>query len=228
MNDFQVAFLVGLFGSIHCIGMCGPLAFGIPFTGHSKLELVGDKLIYNAGRVISYTLLGLLIGIVGRQLWLAGIQQGVSVLSGLLILTAAGSRLLKISIGANKYTARIMNMYNKLFVLVLKKQSGHFILGILNGLLPCGFVYLALIGAVNTPSVSSSALYMLCFGLGTIPLMVTAAVGTGLIKGQLRRSLNHVVPYFMLCLGVWFILRGMELNLPYLSPAPFTQTGICK
>jgi sulfite exporter TauE/SafE len=98
----------------------------------------------------------------------------------------------------------------------------------LNGLLPCGFVYLALVGAVNTPSVLSSAKYMFWFGMGTLPLMFIATVSTGFFSLNIRRRLNAIVPYFMLCLGVWFIMRGLSLNIAYLSPTIDVKQGVCQ
>lgn len=227
MNPNQIAFFVGLFGSIHCIGMCGPLAFAIPVSGNGKWLLIWDKLIYQLGRTFSYTLLGLLIGLVGKQLWLSGLQQGVSILSGVLIILAAFSRLLKFSIYKNATNGRrAPALLSRLLTLAVQKHWGHLAIGMLNGFLPCGFVYLALVGAVNTGSVFASGQYMFWFGIGTLPLMLIAAVSTGLLNVSLRRKLNRAVPYFMLCLGIWFVLRGMSLDIPYLSPAKDRGDGV--
>src|SRR6202008_1138310 len=100
----------------------------------------------------------------------------------------------------------------------INHRWGHLFVGILNGLLPCGFVYLALIGAVNTPSATKAMIYMFWFGIGTLPLMFLAAIGSGFVNATVRRKLNMVVPYFMVLLGAWFILRGLSLNIAYLSP----------
>jgi sulfite exporter TauE/SafE len=110
----------------------------------------------------------------------------------------------------------------------LKHKANHLIIGMINGLLPCGFVYLALAGALNRPTVPDAVTYMFFFGLGTAPLMLIAAVTTGLTGAVVRNRINKVIPYMMLCLGVWFILRGLDLNIPYLSPAPHTGTAVCK
>ncbi|RYZ93581.1 MAG: sulfite exporter TauE/SafE family protein, partial [Sphingobacteriaceae bacterium] len=219
MNTYQLAFVIGLFGSVHCIGMCGPLAFAIPFTGRSKWLLVWDKFIYQLGRVVSYSLLGLITGFIGKQLWLSGLQQGVSILSGVLIIMAASSRLFKVSFLKGNVAVRWSAPFNRFLVYAVKHQAGHLFIGMLNGLLPCGFVYLALVGAVNTGSVASSAQYMFWFGLGTLPLMLAATLGAGLFTTATRIKMNKVVPYFMLCLGVWFFLRGLTLDIPYISPA---------
>jgi sulfite exporter TauE/SafE len=223
MSSNQVAFFIGLFGSVHCIGMCGPLAFAVPSFHTRWWMVVVDKFIYNAGRVITYTLLGLLIGLLGRQLWLAGLQQGVSVVSGILVIMAGFSRMFKVKFSQSKLMPKMVAPVNKLIGLALKHKAGHFAVGLFNGFLPCGFVYLALIGAVNTNSPYSSAQYMFWFGVGTFPLMLLATVSMGFIGPQVRRSINKAMPYLMVCLGLWFVLRGLGLNIPYLSPAKQSQ-----
>ena len=228
MSVNELAFFIGLFGSIHCIGMCGPLAFAIPINHPNLMMIIWDKLIYNLGRVLSYATLGLITGLIGRQIWLSGLQQGVSVFSGVPIILAASSRFLKVSITNQKWAAVLLNPFNRLITYALRQHAGHLIIGLLNGFLPCGFVYLALVGAVNTNTVSASVSYMVCFGLGTIPLMLIASVSTGLLNKSVRQKMNRVVPYFMLCLGIWFVLRGLSLNIPYLSPAFNTGKVICR
>ena len=219
MSSNYVAFFIGLFGSIHCVGMCGPLAFSVP-SFHAKWWLVvADKFTYNFGRIITYSLLGLLIGFAGRQLWISGLQQGVSIISGLLIVLAGLSRLLKIRLSQSSLISKALSPVNRLLGYALQHRAGHLIVGMLNGLLPCGFVYLALIGAVNTPSPLKAAQFMFWFGLGTFPLMLLATVSAGMIGPIFRRRINAVLPYLIVCLGCWFIVRGLGLNIPYLSPA---------
>jgi len=223
MSNNQIAFFIGLFGSVHCIGMCGPLAFAVPSFHSQWWMVVVDKFVYNAGRVITYTLLGLLIGLLGRQLWLAGLQQSVAVISGILIIMAGFSRMFKVKFSQSKLMPKMLAPINKLIGFALKHKAGHFAVGLLNGFLPCGFVYLALIGAVNTDSAYSSAQYMFWFGVGTFPLMLLATVSMGFIGPQVRRNINKAMPYLMVCLGLWFVLRGLGLNIPYLSPAKQSQ-----
>jgi len=218
MNYNELAFFTGLFGSIHCVGMCGPLAFAVPSFHENRWLILFDKLVYNLGRTLTYTLLGVLIGLIGRQLWLAGIQSSISILTGVFIILAASSRILKISYGNGKWVSKIVQPFNKLLSYAMRHKAGHLITGILNGFLPCGFVYLAMAGALNTGSVMASAQYMLFFGLGTLPLMLAAMVSTGLAGPAFRRRINKAIPFVMMGLGVWFILRGLNLDIPYLSP----------
>lgn len=225
MSYQNLAFMIGLLGSVHCVGMCGPLAFAVPSLQSGWAYLVWNKLIYQAGRIIAYCVLGVFIGLLGRQIWLAGIQQGVSILSGVLILTAAASRLFKFSI--TNSSSFLIKPFNKAFGYAIKHKANHLIIGIINGFLPCGFVYLALAGALNTGNVNTAIIYMFWYGLGTLPLMFLAGISVGFTTAIFRRKINRIVPYFMICLGIWFILRGMELSIPYLSPAK-AGTSICR
>jgi len=219
MSNNSIAFFIGLFGSIHCIGMCGPLAFTIPIAENKWWLIVGDKILYNIGRIVTYSFLGLLIGFIGKQLWVYGLQQDISLLSGLLIILAGLTRLFKMRVTNSKVLSTIMLPVNKLLGYALRHHSGHFIVGLINGLLPCGFVYLALAGAINTPSPATAATFMFWFGTGTFPLMLLATIGSGFMGPMVRRRINRVIPYVMVCLGFWFILRGLNLDIPYLSPA---------
>lgn len=224
MSDQYLAFLIGLMGSVHCLGMCGPLAFAVPTLKKGWGFLVLDKLSYQGGRIISYCILGAIIGLIGRQIWLAGAQQYISILSGILILIVAASRLFNFSAG--RMNAKLLQPFNQLFSYALKHKANHLIIGIVNGFLPCGLVYLALTGALNTGAVNTAIEYMFWYGMGTVPLMFIAGISAGFTSAIFRRKLNQMIPYLMVMLGIWFILRGMELNIPYLSPAG-AGTALC-
>jgi sulfite exporter TauE/SafE len=227
MSESYLAFMIGLLGSVHCIGMCGPLAFAVPSLKQGLGFLVFDKVLYQAGRIVSYCILGLCIGLIGRQIWMSGLQQGISIFTGLLIIIAACSRIFKFSAGNR--SSFLLKPFNKLFGYALKHKANHLIIGMINGLLPCGFVYLALAGAVNTGSVVKAAEYMFWFGVGTTPLMLLATISMGFTGNLMRKRINKVIPFMMLCLGVWFILRGMDLNIPYLSPSkPGSTVAECR
>jgi len=228
MSNEKLAFFIGLLGSLHCIGMCGPLAFAVPLSHSGWAYLLWHKLIYQLGRIISYCLLGALVGLIGKQIWQAGIQQGISILTGTLIILAASSRLLKFSF-FKETPSKILNPFNKLFNYAFSHKLNHLIIGMINGLLPCGFVYLALAGALNTDSIQRGIFYMFWFGVGTTPLMLAAAVIVGFSGLTFRKSLNKVIPYAMLILGFWFLLRGFELDIPYLSPKkPISSVLECR
>ena len=220
--------MIGLLGSLHCLGMCGPLAFAVPSLKNGAVYLVMDKILYQAGRIVSYCMLGVLIGLIGHQIWMSGLQQGISVFSGLLILLAACSRIFKFSMNQNGPSS-FLKPFHRLFGYALKNKANHLIIGMINGLLPCGFVYLALAGAVNTGGINKAVTYMFWFGLGTAPLMLLATVGVGFTGKLIRNRINKAIPYMMLFLGTWFILRGMNLNIPYLSAAkPSSTVADCR
>jgi len=227
MSSNQIAFFIGLFGSVHCIGMCGPLAFAVPVTTHKWWLLVADKFLYNIGRILSYTLIGGLVGLLGRQLWLSGLQQAVSLISGLLIIMAGFSRIFKLQLYKSMSLKRLFSPVNILLNYALQHRAGHLAIGVINGFLPCGFVYLALVGAINTNGSVATAQYMFWFGIGTFPLMLIATVSSGFVGPLLRRRINRTMPYLMICLGFWFLLRGAGLNIPYLSPAKPQPGVVC-
>ena len=214
-------FLFGLLGSFHCVGMCGPIAMALPFGGSSGWRYYTGRLLYNGGRIITYTALGALAGAFGKSLQMAGLQQTVSIVSGILIL------LLLVLPNALKGRAASVLGTDKLMAWV-RQKLGHyfqqnslgslFMVGLLNGLLPCGFVYIALAGAISTPGIEGAMVYMLLFGLGTFPLMFVVSLSGRLISLKLRSTFNRTVPYVGMALAVIFIMRGLNLGIPYLSP----------
>ncbi|MFD0795597.1 sulfite exporter TauE/SafE family protein [Mucilaginibacter litoreus] len=209
------AFLMGLAGSVHCVGMCGPLAFGIPSSARYRWQLFADKLLYNIGRVATYTALGMLLGYAGKLFWLAGLQQTISIISGAIVFFAGLLRLWR----PKSFRAGFSWIpLHKLIGFAVRHRAGHFILGMLNGLLPCGFVYIAMFGALTTAKPIEAGVFMFWFGAGTMPLMLAMSLSIGLLSQGTRRRINLTMPYLMLLLGVWFVLRGAGLNIPYLSP----------
>lgn len=227
MSNDRLAFMIGLLGSIHCIGMCGPLAFAVPTRKQGWMWLLFDKFTYQLGRICAYCTLGLITGIIGTQLWMAGLQQGLSIFSGILILCAACSRIFRIQL-LKMTPVFLLKPFHQLFHYALKHRANHLIIGAINGLLPCGFVYLAMAGALNTETTTKAISYMFWFGIGTSPLMFIATIGIGFTGSLLRKRINSIIPYFMLCLGIWFIFRGLELNIPYLSPKPSGNIAECR
>ncbi|MBD3750689.1 MAG: sulfite exporter TauE/SafE family protein [Sphingobacteriales bacterium] len=226
MSHLQLAFWIGLFGSFHCVGMCGPLAFALPKAAQNW-QIIFQKLSYNLGRSLSYALLGLLMGLIGKQLWIAGWQQNLSILSGLLIVIVSLPKILPFFRIAWHYQNPFQKNFNQLFAKALQRKSGHFLIGMLNGFLPCGFVYLALATALSSDNVWQSGLFMFFFGLGTLPLMFAAMLGINFAKPTFRYRINQLLPVLTLCLGLWFIVRGLNLDIPYLSPNSSTNAVIC-
>ena len=219
---YETAFLIGLIGSAHCVGMCGPIALALPMPNNSgSVHMVTGRILYNLGRVATYALLGTLIGIVGHQIKLAGYQQALSILTGVVILlfailpSRAGGQLLQLP-GLSRIWAFWQKVTARLF-----RTSGLgslFLIGLLNGFLPCGLVYAGLAGSLITGSVQGGFLYMMFFGLGTFPLMLVTSILPGVITYKTRQKLNRLIPIAAMVLGVLFILRGMSLGIPFISP----------
>ena len=216
------ALIFGLLGSFHCVGMCGPIAFLLPLDRKSE----GKKLIqlasYHFGRLLTYSLIGLLFGLLGRQLNLFGFQQQLSVGIGVLMILAVilptkvfgrynGSKFIY------KWVGRIKNELGA--QLRKKTPDAFFTIGFLNGLLPCGLVYMAVFGALATGGAWQGALYMFAFGLGTVPLMTTAIYLGNFLKGKAKKRVVKAIPVFVVIIGVLFILRGLGLGIPYVSPS---------
>ena len=210
------AFLLGFLGSLHCVGMCGPIALALPKAAHGWGAAVG-ALLYNLGRILTYLLLGLIIGVFGRGLFLAGVQSWFSVLiGGLLILVAL------LSLNVESYIKRfpavqvLQNWVSRSMAKLLSREglSTHFLIGALNGLLPCGLVFVAIAGAVLSDSWIQSALYMGGFGAGTLPLMLGTALAGQFISLNWRQRLRRLSPILLGLFGLYFMARGINFHLP--------------
>ncbi len=214
---FLTAFLTGLLGSFHCVGMCGPIALALPQIGTTPAQKITSRVIYNLGRISTYALIGMLSGAFGLGLAIAGFQQSISIAAGVLIIITVilSSNFIEKKIGQTfrKISGSLMG---RLFQ--QKKYSSLFLIGVLNGLLPCGFVYIALIGSVATQEIWKGALFMALFGAGTFPLMFGVSLAGQFISLQIRTRISKMVPYAAVLIGCLFILRGMGLGIPYVSP----------
>lgn len=219
-------FILGLLGSFHCVGMCGPIAFVLPLDRKSKSRRFWQIILYHTGRIFTYSLIGLLFGILGRGLYLFGLQQKISIITGVLMIGAV--ILAAFSIKTNRFTNPlyriISKLKNKLGIALKKKSPDTFLtIGFLNGFLPCGLVYMAVFGALAAGNLFQSSLYMILFGLGTVPLMTTAVYFGNFLTLRLRQRIRKVIPVFVVVIGVLFILRGMGLGIPYISPKPVSK-----
>jgi sulfite exporter TauE/SafE len=219
--DFITPLTIGLVGSLHCIGMCGPIVVALPLKKHNILSKITGTVLYNSGRVFTYSILGILFGLLGRGIHLAGFQQWTSILLGIVMITSVLFPFVfreKITIGGlfKGFAARLILRLKKLFT--DRSYFSLLMIGLLNGLLPCGLVYIAIAGAINSGDVISGAIFMMLFGFGTIPLLMVATLASDAIGQRIRFKMQRVVPYFVFMLGVLFILRGMSLGIPYISP----------
>ncbi len=203
---------MGFVGSTHCIGMCGPLAMSLPITSNRLTGRLFAALVYNLGRVSTYAFYGSLIGITQSLLVPFAFQHELSIIMGILLL------LLSVYFFLFKQTIHVFNN-NKFYQLVtnalgkLYQKSSFknlYFIGVLNGLLPCGLVYLALASAFATGTVIKSILFMGFFGLGTLPAMWSMVFFANYFSPMIRTYLRKLYPFIFAITGIMLILRGMS------------------
>lgn len=220
------AVIFGLLGSFHCVGMCGPIAFMLPVDrSHSTKKLIQIS-TYHFGRLLAYGLIGLIFGLVGKGLYIFGIQQQLSILTGVLMIVIV---LIPVQT-FNKYNFskpiyKIISKIKSALGQALKKKTADTFLtiGFLNGFLPCGLVYMAVIASITTQNAFQSSLYMVLFGLGTIPLMTSAIYLGKFLNSTVKQRIQKAIPVFVVIIGALFIIRGLGLGIPYLSPTPIVD-----
>ncbi len=234
MELYLAGFLFGLLGSIHCVGMCGPIALALP-PGTNNRAFWQGRINYNLGRSLTYALMGAVLGVIGFGAYLAGFQEMISIIGGALIILVA---LIAVMWGKTDWMqlqplwlpiSLLHKWMRKL--LQLRSPTGMLGVGLLNGFLPCGFVYVALAGALVSGSAIDGMIYMFLFGMGTFPIMFLTASSNKLISVDMRARLQKAVPFAAMALGGLLILRGLSLGIPFLSPAlggdPATGEMMC-
>ncbi len=223
MNELLVSALTGLsigfLGSFHCIGMCGPIALTLPVREQQGFKKYAGIFLYNLGRAVTYTLLGLILGYLGSRFRLWGMQQAVSILAGAFILFFVFSNL---NLGVQfkwMQPAHAWVQKHLARLLVLSRRPRYlFPIGMLNGLLPCGLVYVAVAAAIATTHTGQAAIVMFSFGIGTIPVMAGLMLFGHLISVRWRQKINRAVPYVVGVMAILLILRGLNLGIPFISP----------
>lgn len=217
------AFIFGILGSFHCVGMCGPIAFMLPVDRSHSFRKIIQIATYHFGRLLAYSLIGLFFGFVGKSLYIFGMQQQLSIIIGVLMIVA----VLLPTKTFNKY-----NFSKPLYVFISKVKSAlgkalkkktvdtFLTIGFLNGFLPCGLVYMAVFASLTMQNAIEGSLYMALFGLGTIPLMTTAIYFGKFLNSKVKQSIQKAIPVFVVLIGGLFILRGLGLGIPFISPAP--------
>lgn len=221
------ALSLGFLGSFHCVGMCGPIALAIPVNRTSRFSIFKGSLVYNSGRLISYCAMGLLFGLLGQGFALAGWQNVLSVALGvLLLLLVLLPRSVKFHpVWMVRLLERLKSKVRTLFG--VKTMRSLLLIGLLNGFLPCGLVYLGIAGSIATSDAFKGALFMIAFGLGTFPAMLAVTAARDLISIRFRERIRKTVPVFVGAMALMLILRGMNLGIPYLSPSITTSGGSC-
>ncbi len=215
------ALMIGLVGSLHCIGMCGPIAVALPLGNKGWGYRVFGGLTYNVGRIISYAVLGAVFGLLGQGIEMAGLQKWASILIGaVMVLSVIAPAIFKGKVKLEQilfgYAGKMIGKFRKLFK--ISSIPSLFTIGILNGFLPCGLVYVAIAGAINTNSITDGVFFMILFGLGTLPVMLAMPLLGNMVGVKFRKKYSFVLDVFIVVLGILFILRGLSLGIPYISP----------
>ncbi|MFH6996921.1 sulfite exporter TauE/SafE family protein [Flavobacterium sp. FlaQc-57] len=216
------AFIFGLLSSLHCVGMCGPIAMMLPVDHQNEARKATQIITYHLGRLTAYATIGLIFGLLGRGFFLAGLQQKISIFIGLaMILVVLIPEKIFSKYNFSKPVYKIISKIKSSLGSQFKNKSykSLFTIGLLNGFLPCGMVYVALFGAIAMQSASLGVLYMILFGLGTLPLMTFVVYVNSLIRLPFRNKIQKAIPYVAVIIGVLFILRGLGLGIPYISPS---------
>ncbi|MNF60684.1 hypothetical protein D3C84_423060 [compost metagenome] len=215
------AFFFGLISSLHCIGMCGPIALMLPVERNNPTKKITQIVTYHLGRLAAYATIGLIFGLIGKGFFLAGMQQKLSIFIGISIIAV---------ILIPERTFAQYNFSKPVFKLISKVKTklgsqfknrsykSLFTIGLLNGFLPCGMVYVALFGAIAMQSAGFGVLYMILFGLGTVPMMSSVVYLNSFLTVSIRNKIQKAIPYVGVLIGVLFILRGLGLGIPYVSP----------
>ncbi len=212
------AMVMGLLGSLHCAVMCGPIAIAL---AAQKPAFQVTMLAYHAGRITSYLVIGMLIGLVGKGLYLAGLQQFLSVLAGVMLLALYA---LPQALGHTFFLHRWITFFSQNLKKWIRPYfhnrsvAGRYATGVLNGLLPCGLVYVAAAGAVATGSPASGAAYMFFFGMGTLPMMLGVQLFSGKLMPMIQQKWRRVTTVVIVSMAILFIMRGMNLGIRYISP----------
>lgn len=215
------ALALGFASGFHCIGMCGPIALSMGLSRQQRANYYLQNLSYQFGRILTYSFLGAILGIIGEGFHMAGFQRYLSIIVGILLIIMA-----LFSFGGKDFATRIP-LVSKLLLKVkmslgklLKKSDykSRFLTGLLNGFLPCGMVYMALTASLVAGGIWQGATYMFFFGLGTFPFMFTVVLLGNFISSTMRTKILKIIPIIMIILGGLFVLRGLELGIPYVSP----------
>ena len=217
---FHAALGLGFASGFHCIGMCGPIALSLGLSKKQQVNFILQNITYQLGRIFTYTILGAIVGIVGEGFHIAGFQKYISIFAGILLIIMAlfsfgGDFASKIPV-INQALLKVKINLGKL--IQKKDYSSRFLTGVLNGFLPCGMVYMALTASLAAGGIWQSASFMTVFGIGTFPFMFAVVLFGNLINTATRAKILKFIPIFMLVLGGLFILRGLELGIPYVSP----------
>ena len=212
--------ILGLGSSLHCVGMCGPLSLAMVGNSGSSWRLTLQMAQYHLGRILTYASLGLIAGTLGLGMQVAGIQQIVAMSAGALLITAAFAPFL-----VERYIYKIpiintgVRLLSKQFGKLKNPNSfgGRLLAGALHGFMPCGMVYLALAGAISTYTPAMGSLFMLTFGLGTIPSLLAFGLSGQAVLRNHRSLFKYGQAALLFISGSLLLWKGIKMDLSILS-----------
>lgn len=223
--ELIAALSLGLLGSLHCVGMCGPLVLAVPSNATSRWKFLGERIIYNLGRAITYGIMGMVLGFAGKSIMI-DVQQEISIFLGVsILLTVAIPFAIRSKIEKYSPLKYLYSFVKEKFSTLMRKRgmTTLFTMGMLNGLLPCGLVYTSLLGATVVADMWQSALFMIVFGVGTAPALIAVSLAGKLVSLRFRSFMNRALPVFSIVIALILILRGMNLGIPMISPKSTNQ-----
>ncbi len=217
---YLTAIFMGLAGGLHCAGMCGPLVL----AATAKNPFVGVKIVYNLGRVLTYGLLGLLVAGIGGLIQVTVYQNWISYLLGGMLLLIGFGAINGFDIpGLSPLIQRFTGWLKRTFGSMLHGKKNIFFLGMLNGLLPCGLTYLALTYCLTLDHYTDGFLFMIVFGLGTIPVMVGLLWFLGITLSKVNVSYKKVSMVVMIVMGSFLIGRAYFSHVHPIGKHPHAQ-----
>lgn len=198
---YGMLFLTGLLTSIHCISMCGSINLVASINNENKRDYK-RPILYNLGRIISYTIIGALVGLLGKVLSINNVVSGIIIIIASIIMLLMSLTMLNIIKVRFKFFKYKVNNRNP------------FIIGLLNGLMPCGPLQAMQVYALTTGSIFKGALSMFLFGLGTVPLMLLTGVVFSSMKGKTKILINKIASVLIFVLAIIMLNRGLlSLNI---------------
>lgn len=212
-----VAFTFGLLSSLHCLAMCGPLQ-AVVMGQWLQSKRRGNWLLYHAGRLGMYLLMALVVSFIGHSFGIPDLQGSFTIIAGLLLIFGY------FGIKALKWDRKSLALFGPVLGKMQQKIRGrknplwYTMSGALNGLLPCGMVYAALVPTLGLELRTDALLYMLAFGLGTLPLLLGFNFFSNALLLRFGPYFNRLIPLSIVLIGTLLILRGMELDIPFISP----------
>lgn len=203
-------FIIGFVGSLHCIGMCGPLTLMMMGSRRTFSSFV----LYHAGRIMVYVLLGLILGIIGHSIQLMELQKVITIVLGAALILLYGIPKFRNRLESWYYNSWFNKQIRKVLSRQLSIKKRWMLSGAANGFLPCGLTYVAAAGAIVLPSYTEAALFMIVFGLGTIPALALFTITGASLATRFKRFIPNTISLIAILSGSLLLLRGLLMTLP--------------